>query len=157
MKEKRSEKHGVAEKSTNKSDKTKTSNTKVQKSTKARKEKKPTDKLADKSGLTIFLQHVFGDAQKKTLRRMSKRVININKLADKYSKMSDEELQKQTAVLQKRIKKLLKEEQAKVALEKVKDEKKSDKSNKARKVKKAKTATNKNLTIYFILLPKLYN
>ena len=87
MKEKRSEKHGVAEKSAKKSEKTKTSNTKVQKSTKAHKEKKPTDKLADKSGLTIFLQHVFGDAQKKTLRRMGKRVVNINKLADKYAKM----------------------------------------------------------------------
>ncbi len=144
MKEKRSEKHGVAEKSTKKSEKTKTSNTKVQKSTKAHKEKKPTDKLADKSGLTIFLQHVFGDAQKKILRRMGKRVININKLADKYSKMSDEELQEQTAVLQKRIKKLLKEEQAKVALEKVKEEKKGEEKTKARKTKKAKSTADKN-------------
>ena len=147
MKEKRSEKHGVAEKTTKKSEKTKTSNTKVHaKATKARKEKKPTDKLADKSGLTIFLQHVFGDAQKKTLRRMGKRVININNLADKYSAMSDEELQKQTAVLQKRIRKLLKEEQAKVALEKVKNEKKGEKSE--HKDKKAKHSADKNERSY---------
>ena len=39
------------------------------------------------------LQGIFGDAQKKILRRMGKRVININKLADKYSEMSDEELE----------------------------------------------------------------
>ena len=49
-------------------------------SKKPKKEKKPTDKLADKSGLTIFLQHIFGDAQKRTLRRLAKRVEEINKL-----------------------------------------------------------------------------
>ena len=42
---------------------------------KARKEKKPTDKLADKSGMTIFLQHIFGDAQKRKMRRIGKRVV----------------------------------------------------------------------------------
>ena len=116
-------------------------------SKKARKEKKPTDKLADKSGLTIFLQHVFGDAQKKILRRMGKRVININALADKYANMSDEELQKQTEVLRKRIKKLLREDEAKYALEKVKSEKvKKDgkKSKKSKKSKKAEKASNYN-------------
>ncbi len=128
-----------------KSEKSKTNKKVVSK--KARKEKKPTDKLADKSGLTIFLQHVFGDAQKKTLRRMSKRVININNLADKYAKMSDEELQKQTEVLRKRIKKLLREDEAKYALEKVKSEKAEKdgkKSKKDKKSKKAKKASNYN-------------
>ncbi len=120
------------------------------KKAKSHKEKKPTDKLADKSGLTIFLQHVFGDAQKKTLRRIGKRVININNLADKYAKMSDEELQKQTDVLKKRIKKLLREDEAKYALEKVKSEKaekdgkKSKKSKKAKKVEKASNYNDRN-------------
>ena len=118
------------------------------KKAKARKEKKPTDKLADKSGLTIFLQHVFGDAQKKTLRRMGKRVVNINNLAEKYADMSDEELQEQTEVLRKRIKKLLREDEAKYALEKVKSEKKdakdSKKSKKAKKVEKASNYNDRN-------------
>ena len=39
------------------------------KTQKTRKEKKPTDKLADKSTLTKFLQGIFGDAQKKILKR----------------------------------------------------------------------------------------
>ena len=34
---------------------------------KSKKEKKPTDKLADKTALTKFLQGIFGDAQKKIL------------------------------------------------------------------------------------------
>jgi len=42
------------------------------------KEKKPTDKLADKSAMTKFLQGIFGDAQKKTLKRLYKRVLEIN-------------------------------------------------------------------------------
>ena len=37
------------------------------KPTKVKREKKPTDKLADKTALTKFLQGVFGDAQKKKL------------------------------------------------------------------------------------------
>ena len=37
---------------------------------KVKKEKKPTDKLADKSAMTKFLQGIFGDAQKKTLKRL---------------------------------------------------------------------------------------
>ena len=36
-------------------------------------EKKPTDKLADKTALTKFLQGVFGDAQKKILKRLWRR------------------------------------------------------------------------------------
>ena len=35
------------------------------------KEKKPTDKLADKTAMTKFLQGIFGDAQKKILKRMA--------------------------------------------------------------------------------------
>ena len=72
------------------------------------KEKKPTDKLADKTALTKFLQGVFGDAQKKILKRMWKKAQEIGKLEPKYEKMSDEELAKQTEVFKKKIEKALK-------------------------------------------------
>ena len=58
---------------------------------KAKKEKKPTDKLADKTALTKFLQGIFGDAQKKILKRMWKRAQEINALESKYEAMDDEE------------------------------------------------------------------
>lgn len=51
------------------------------------------------------LSKVFGDPQKKALRKLDKRVNAINVLAEKYEKMSDAELQKQTDILQKRLKK----------------------------------------------------
>ena len=62
----------------------------------AKKEKKPTDKLADKTALTKFLQGIFGDAQKRVLKRMWKRAREIGELEPKYEKMSDEELAAQT-------------------------------------------------------------
>lgn len=71
---------------------------------KVTKEKKPTDKLADKTLLTRILQGVFGDAQKKILRRIYKKVLEINKLESKYEKMSDEELAKQPELLKKQLK-----------------------------------------------------
>ena len=74
----------------------------------ARKEKKPTDKLADKTALTKFLQGVFGDAQKKILRRLWKKAQEINKLEPKYEKMSDEELRAQTDRFRAKIDKALK-------------------------------------------------
>ena len=55
------------------------------------KEKKPTDKLADKTALEKFLQGIFGDAQKKTLRRMYKKAMEITALEDKYKKLSKKE------------------------------------------------------------------
>lgn len=61
------------------------------------KEKKPTDKLADKTALTKFLQGIFGDAQKKVLKRLWKKAQAINAMEPKYEAMSDEELQAQTA------------------------------------------------------------
>lgn len=78
------------------------------KNVKTRKEKKPTDKLADKTALTKFLQGIFGDAQKKTLRRLWKRAQEINKLEPKYEKMSDEELAEQTEEFKRKIDKALK-------------------------------------------------
>ena len=130
MKEKRSE------------EKQKRVEEKTKKTKKAPKEKKPTDKLADKSGMTKFLQHIFGDAQKRTLRRLSRRVDEINKLGAKYSEMSDKELKEQTEKLKKRLAKLTKQEQARIALEKLKEEKakkegkKSDKKNEKKTKKK---------------------
>ena len=102
---------------------------KSKKSVKAPKEKKPTDKLADKTATTKFLQHIFGDAQKRNLRRLRGRVAEINKLSDKYASMSKKELQEQTEVLKKRLSKLQKQNQAKIAAAKVKAGKKFDKKS----------------------------
>ena len=93
------------------------------------KEKKPTDKLADKTLMTKILQGIFGDAQKKTLVRYAKKAIEINNLEDKYKKMSDKELADQTNVLRKKLEKLTKSEQKKAVAENVKS-KKSAKRNK---------------------------
>lgn len=69
------------------------------------KEKKPSDKLADKTALTKFLQGVFGDAQKRILKRLWKQAQEIGKLEPKYEKMSDKELTGQTEILKKRLEK----------------------------------------------------
>lgn len=73
----------------------------------AKKEKKPTDKLADRTALTKFLQGVFGDAQKKILKRLWKRAQEINKLEPKYEAMSDEELAGQSEIFREKIAKAL--------------------------------------------------
>ena len=80
----------------------------AEKKNKARKEKKPTDKLADKTAMTKFLQGIFGDAQKKVLRKLWKRAQEINKLEPKYEKMSDKELKEQTEIFRAKIAKALK-------------------------------------------------
>lgn len=49
------------------------------------------------------LSKVFGDPQKKTLKRLQKKVVAVNALADKYAKMSKKELKEQTAVLRKKL------------------------------------------------------
>ena len=77
----------------------------VKKPVKKVKEKKPTDKLADKTALTKFLQGIFGDAQKKILRRMWKKAQEIGKLEPKYEKMSDKELAEQTEIFRKKVNK----------------------------------------------------
>ncbi|MBR2600547.1 preprotein translocase subunit SecA [Candidatus Saccharibacteria bacterium] len=93
------------------------------------KEKKPTDKLADKTKTEKFLQGIFGDAQKKILRRYYRRVLEINKLEPKYQDMDDEELAEQTDVLKDKLQDLMKKEQGKIALAKMKHSKKSDKKS----------------------------
>ena len=77
-----------------------------QKTPKVKKEKAPTDKLADKTAMTKFLQGIFGDAQKKILKRYYKRVLEINKLEDKYKAMSDKELKAQTEIFREKVKDL---------------------------------------------------
>ena len=111
---------------------------------KVKKEKKPTDKLADKTKLEKFLQGIFGDAQKKTLKRLYKKVQEINKLEPKYEKMSDEELAEQTAILKKRLEKLTKQEEAKTAKEKLKASEKDSDSKKKKKSKKLKSSAVEN-------------
>ena len=96
----------------------------------AKKEKKPTDKLADRTVLTKILQGVFGDAQKKILRRLWKRVQTINKLEPKYEKMSDDELRAQSEKFRKRIRKALKEVEDNSASEIAE---KTDKKSKSKK------------------------
>ena len=94
------------------------------------KEKKPTDKLADKTLMTKILQGIFGDAQKKTLVRYAKKAIEINNLEDKYKKMSDKELADQTNILRKKLEKLTKSEQKKAVAENVKSKKSAKRSKK---------------------------
>ena len=52
-----------------------------------------------------ILKKVFGDPQARTVKRLAKRVKDVNRLEPKYQKMSDGELKKQTAVLKKRLSK----------------------------------------------------
>ncbi len=51
------------------------------------------------------LTKVFGDPQARILKRLRKKVEQINKLSDKYEKMSDDELKAQTPLLKKKLKK----------------------------------------------------
>ena len=52
-----------------------------------------------------ILTKIFGDPQNKIIRRLRKRVKQINALADDYKKMKDPQLKKQTAVLKEKLKK----------------------------------------------------
>ena len=49
------------------------------------------------------LSKIFGNPQKKILKRLQKQVDIINGLSEKYEKMSDKELQAQTEALKKRL------------------------------------------------------
>ncbi len=51
------------------------------------------------------LKKVLGDPQARTLKRLQKRVLDVNKLAPKYKKMTDKQLKEQTAKLKKRLEK----------------------------------------------------
>ena len=51
----------------------------------------------------VVFEKILGDPQNKTLKRLKKRVGEINVLADKYAKLSDADLRKQTAKLKARL------------------------------------------------------
>lgn len=53
----------------------------------------------------IVFKKILGDPQAKTVKRLRKRVVKINDLADKYKKLTDKQLKEQTDVLKKRLKK----------------------------------------------------
>jgi len=55
--------------------------------------------------MNTVLKKILGDPQAKTVKRLRKRVSVINGLSQKYEKMTDKELQAQTDVLKKRLKK----------------------------------------------------
>ncbi|MBR3257104.1 preprotein translocase subunit SecA [Candidatus Saccharibacteria bacterium] len=112
---------------------------------KPKKEKKPSDKLADKTNLEKFLQTIFGDAQKKTLKRLHKKVEEINSLEPKYKKMSDEELSDQTSILKEKLQKLTKKSEAEAAKKALAEEKSGKKSKNSRKSKKSKQSSYDSL------------
>ncbi len=66
------------------------------------------------------LSKVFGDPQKKILRRLEKKIVDINALSDKYAKMSDAELAKQTDILKKKVARATKAEKSVAKTEEVK-------------------------------------
>ena len=105
-------------------------------SKKGAKEKKPTDKLADKTTTEKILQGIFGDVQKKTLVRYAKKAVEINKLEEKYQAMSDDELSQQTEILRKKLEKETKTELNKTVTETVKSKKSGKKDKKDKKSKK---------------------
>ena len=90
------------------------------KAPKVKKERKPTDKLTDKTTTTRILQGVFGDPAKRNLARMRKIVKIINSLEPKYEAMSDDELKAQTNVLKERLDALNKKAEANIARAKLK-------------------------------------
>lgn len=51
------------------------------------------------------LKRALGDPQIRTLKRLTRRVTAINKLEDKYAKLTDAQLKKQTEILKKRLEK----------------------------------------------------
>jgi preprotein translocase subunit SecA len=55
--------------------------------------------------MNVVLKKILGDPQAKTVKRIRKRVASVNALGEKYKKLSDKELQAQTDVLKKRLKK----------------------------------------------------
>jgi preprotein translocase subunit SecA len=55
--------------------------------------------------MNIVFKKILGDPQAKTVKRLRKRVVEVNKLAEKYSGMTDKQLREQTDELKKRLKK----------------------------------------------------
>jgi preprotein translocase subunit SecA len=53
--------------------------------------------------MNIVLKKILGDPQARSVKRLRRRVVAVNALSDTYKKMSDKQLQDQTAVLKKRL------------------------------------------------------
>ena len=51
------------------------------------------------------LKRILGDPQASTIKRLKKRVNEVNALAEKYQQMSDKQLKDQTAEFKKRLEK----------------------------------------------------
>jgi preprotein translocase subunit SecA len=55
--------------------------------------------------MNALFKKLLGDPQARTIRRLRKRVKEVNALEEKYKKLSDDKLREQTDVLMKRLKK----------------------------------------------------
>ena len=55
--------------------------------------------------MNIVFKKILGDPQARTVKRLRKRVKDVNELAGKYEKMTDKQLREQTDALKKRLKK----------------------------------------------------
>ena len=55
--------------------------------------------------MNIVFKKILGDPQAKTVKRLRRRVQDVNALAEKYTAMTDKQLKEQTDVLKKRLKK----------------------------------------------------
>jgi preprotein translocase subunit SecA len=55
--------------------------------------------------VNIVFKKILGDPQARTVKRLKRRVRDVNALADKYQKLSDDKLKEQTDALKKRLKK----------------------------------------------------
>ena len=55
--------------------------------------------------MNIVFKKILGDPQAKTVKRLRKRVKDVNDLADKYKKLTDKQLREQTDVFKERLKK----------------------------------------------------
>ena len=53
--------------------------------------------------MNIVLKKILGDPQAKTIKRLRKRVKDVDALADKYKNLTDTQLKEQTDVLKKRL------------------------------------------------------
>ncbi|MFZ2275506.1 MAG: preprotein translocase subunit SecA [Candidatus Nanogingivalis sp.] len=71
----------------------------------SKKTAKKKNVMIEESKTEKFLTKVFGDPQKKILKRLEKKVAEINALSEKFEKMSDEKLKNSFEKLQKKVQK----------------------------------------------------
>ena len=71
----------------------------------SKKTAKKNNVMIEENKTEKFLTKVFGDPQKKILKRLEKKVAEINALSEKFEKMSDEKLKNSFEKLQKKVQK----------------------------------------------------